>query len=123
MNSDELLARLKQYAYRIVKMTKSLPNTEESKIIKGQILRAAFSSAANYRSACKAYSKKSFSAKLGISFEEMDESVFWLEAIVDLQLLTPEKLSALLQEGNELSKILAKSIITSKSAPQNKRAI
>ena len=115
MDSHELLNRLKQFAYRIVKLTKFLPNTSEAIIIKGQLLRSAFSAAANYRSACKAYSKKSFRAKLGISFEELDESLFWLETISDLQLIKKEKLALLITEGEEHCKILAKSIITSKA--------
>lgn len=115
MTSKELSERLKQFAYRIVKLTKSLPNNPEANIIKGQILRSSFSAAANYRSACKAYSKKLFSSKLGIAFEEMDESIFWLEVIGDLELIKKEKLILLVSEGEELSKILAKSIITSRT--------
>ena len=115
MTSKELSERLKQFAYSIVKLTKSLPNNPEANIIERQILRSAFSAAANYRSACKAYSKKMFSSKLGISFEEMDESVFWLEVISDLGLVEKGKLILLINEGEELCKILAKSIITSKT--------
>ena len=114
MTSDDLLKRLKQFAFRIVKLTKFLPETPEAKIIKNQILRAAFSAAANYRSACKAYTKKSFSSKLGISFEELDESVFWLEMISDLNLISKETLELLIKEGNKLCKILAKSVKTSR---------
>ena len=115
MTSKELLERLKQFAYRVVKLTRSLPNSPEANIIKGQVLRSSFSAAANYRSACKAYSKKLFSSKLGIFLEKMDESVFWLEVISDLELIKKEKLSLLIVEGEELCKILAKSIITSTS--------
>ena len=116
MNSEELLGRLKQFAYRIVKLTKNLPDSPESRIIRGQILRSAFSAAANYRSACKGYSKKSFNAKLGIAFEELDETVFWLEVIYDLQLVKRELLSLLLEEGRQLCRILAKSLITLQKA-------
>jgi len=56
-----------------------------------------------------------FSSKLGISFEELDESVFWLETISDLQLIKKDKLSLLMKEGEELCKILAKSLITTKA--------
>ncbi|MFI5133428.1 MAG: four helix bundle protein [Chitinophagales bacterium] len=115
MTSEELLNRLKQFAYRVVKVTKILPANTESDIIRRQVLRASFSAAANYRSACKAYSKKAFSSKLGISFEEIDEAVFWLEVIADLDLIKKTKLTLLIKEGEELCKILAKSIITSKA--------
>ena len=119
MTSDELLTRLKQFAYRIVTLSKSLPDNTEAKIIKSQILRSAFSAAANYRSACKGYSKKAFGSKLGISFEELDETVFWLEVITDLNLIKKERVQSLLEEGGELCKILAKSLITVKSAILN----
>jgi four helix bundle protein len=114
MDSGELLERLKQFAYRIVKMAKSLSDFSEGGIVKKQILRSAFSAAANYRSACKAYSKKAFSAKLGISFEELDETVFWLDIIGDIGLIKKELLTLLRDEGEQLCKILAKSLITAR---------
>ena len=112
MTPNELQTRLKKYAYRIVKLTDALPNSVVAKIIKGQIIRAAFSAAANYRSACKGYTKKAFAAKLAIAFEEIDESVFWLEVIVDIKLLGSTRVALLIQEGEELTKILAQSLIT-----------
>jgi four helix bundle protein len=115
MDSVELLNRLKQFAYRIVKLSKNLPDLPESRVVKNQILRSSFSAAANYRSACKAYSKKAFSSKLGIAFEEIDETVFWLEVIADLEFVKRKSLSLLLEEGEQLCKILAKSLITSRN--------
>lgn len=71
------------------------------------MLRSAFSAAANYRAACKAQSGKAFKSKLSIAFEEIDEALFWLEAINDLQLVKPEKIALLLKEADELTRILA----------------
>jgi four helix bundle protein len=116
LDSEELLNRLKQFAYRVVNLTKVLPDNPEARIIKGQILRSSFSAAANYRAACKGYSRKSFRSKLGIAFEEIDESVFWLEVVSDLELVKKELLSLLLDEGVQLCKILAKSLMTTKPA-------
>jgi four helix bundle protein len=79
MTPAELQDRLKKFAYRVVKVTEAMPDSILSKIIKGQILRSAFSGAANYRSACTGYTKKMFTSKLGTALEEVDESVFWLE--------------------------------------------
>ena len=79
MTPNELQNRLKSFAYRIVKLTNAIPGTLPARIIKGQILRSAFSGAANYRSACKGYTKKAFAAKLAISFEEIDEQFFGLK--------------------------------------------
>jgi len=121
MTPQELQTRLKKYAYRIVKLTDALPNSLASKIIKDQIIRAGFSAAANYRSACKGYTKKAFASKLAIAFEEIDESVFWLEVIVDIKLVSFTRTELLIREGEELTKILAQSLITAnKAAPLRK---
>ncbi len=107
MNSKELENRLKSFAYRIVNVCNALPKTKISKVVEDQLLRSAFSSAANYRAACKAISKKAFVSKLSIAFEEADETLFWVEVIQDLNLLPVEKLSAIIQEATELASILA----------------
>jgi four helix bundle protein len=107
MNSKELENRLKSLAYRIVNVCDALPKKKISKVIEDQILRSSFSSAANYRAACKAISKKAFVAKLSIAFEEADETLFWTETILDLELLPVEKLSAIIKEAIELASILA----------------
>lgn len=106
MNSNELAGRLKQLAYRIVPMCEQLPARKVSGIIESQILRSAFSAAANYRAASKAISKRSFISKLSIAFEKADETLSWLEDIRELNLIPPEKLSLLLKEAYELSCIL-----------------
>ena len=112
MTPEELQTRLKKYADRIVKLTDALPKTIVAKIIKAQIIRAGFSAAANYRSACKGYTRKAFASKLAIAFEEIDESVFWLDVIVDLKLISSTRVELLIREGEELTKILAQSLIT-----------
>ena len=109
MNAADLQKRLKEFAYRVVPLCESLPVKKISKVIEGQLLRSAFSAAANYRAACKAQSHKSFTAKLSIAFEEIDESLFWLEAIEDLKLISKGKLILLLKEADELTRILASS--------------
>jgi four helix bundle protein len=112
MNAAELQKRLKEFAYRVVPLCETLPVKRVSKIIEDQLLRSAFSAAANYRAACKAQSAKAFKSKLSIAFEEIDESLFWLEVISDLGLVNKQKLALLLKEADELSRILASSRIT-----------
>jgi four helix bundle protein len=107
MTAEELQKRLRSFAYRIVTLCEALPSKKISGIIEGQLLRSAFSAAANYRAACKAQSAKAFKSKLSIAFEEADESLFWLESINDLNLITHEKLTLLLKEADELVRILA----------------
>ena len=109
MNSKILEGRLKELAYRNVAMTNSLPKKKISNIIEGQLLRSTFSAAANYRAACKGISAKSFTSKLSIAFEEADETLFWLEVILELKLIPEKKLTLLIKEATELSSILASS--------------
>jgi four helix bundle protein len=107
MTSTELQQRLKVFAYRLVPLCEAFPPKKISKIIESQLLRSGFSAAANYRAACKGQSRKAFKAKLSIAFEEIDESLFWLEAISDLKLIQPEKIALLIKEADELTRILA----------------
>ena len=109
MNSAELQLRLKKFAYRLIPLCEALPSKKISKIIEDQLLRSAFSAAANYRAACKAQSDKAFRSKLSIAFEEMDETLFWLEVLADTKLIEGDKLSLLLKEADELTRILAAS--------------
>ncbi|MFM2048795.1 MAG: hypothetical protein RI955_1343 [Bacteroidota bacterium] len=113
MNAETLKLRLKQFAYRCTKVCQILPKDYLSEVISKQLIRSAFSTAANYRAACIAQSKKAFTAKLSIALEEIDESMFWLEVITDLELVDKKKLSLLNQEALELVKILSSARKTS----------
>lgn len=112
--SEELKKRTKQFALRIIKMYRSLPKTEEAKIIGRQVLRSGTSVAANYRAVCRARSKAEFIAKIGIVVEEADETVFWLELLVESEIVSTIKMKDLLQEANELLAIFAASQFTAK---------
>jgi four helix bundle protein len=107
MDAKEMEGRLRDFAIRIVSMCAALPAGRMSKIIEDQLLRSSFSAAANYRAACKAISKKAFVSKLSIAFEESDESLFWVEIILELSLLPLTRLEVLIQEAKELASILA----------------
>jgi four helix bundle protein len=115
MNAAELQNRLKQFAYRVVPLCESLPAKKINKIVEDQLLRSAFSAAANYRAACKGQSAKAFISKLNIAFEEIDESLFWLEVISDLKIIDNKKFTLILKEADELARILASSRKTSQN--------
>lgn len=101
--------RTKQFAIRIVKLFRSLPKTEEARIIGRQLLRSGTSVAANYRAVCRARSKAEFIAKMGVVVEEADETVFWLELLGETGIVDRKKLLNLLLEANELLAIFAAS--------------
>ena len=112
--SQELKNRTKQFAIRIVKLFRSLPRTEEARVIGKQMLRSGTSVAANYRAVCRARSKAEFVAKIGVVVEEADETVLWLELLVDLDIVAQKRMTSLLAEANELLAIFAASHYTAR---------
>lgn len=112
--AEKLKKRTKDFAIRIVKLYRALPNTGEAKVIGNQFLRSGTAIAANYRACCRARSNAEFIAKIGIVVEENDETVFWLEMLVDCEIFPESKLKDLIQEGNELLAIFAASQTTAK---------
>ena len=105
MTKDELKKRTKDFAHRCVKLALSLPNTILGRHLQGQLIRASTSIAANYRAACLGQSKASFISKLSIVIEEADESLFWLEFILEENLIMKERIESLVQEAGELTAI------------------
>ena len=113
MNREELIKRTKNFAHRCVKLAMALPETALGKHLRGQVIRCSTSVAANYRATCLSQSKASFTAKLSIVLEEADEAAFWLEFIIDENLLNENLVKPLLQEAGELTKIFVSSRKTS----------
>jgi four helix bundle protein len=123
MDSDELKKRTKSFALRVLKLVAALPNTVQGKTVGGQLVRSGTSVGSNYRAACRGRSLAEFVAKLGIVEEEADESAFWLELIIEAELLTAVSVQPLLDEANELTKIMATSRITASGRLKSKKAI
>jgi four helix bundle protein len=109
MNSDELKKRTKKFAHRCVKLSMALPETALGRHIRGQLIRCSTSVASNYWAVCIAQSKASFISKLSIVLEESDESHFWLEFIIDEELLKKSLVEPLLKEADELTSIFVSS--------------
>lgn len=114
MDQQEMKRRTKEYAKRIVKLCRSLPNTWEARRVGDQLFRAGTSVGANYRAACRGRSKPDFISKLSVVLEEADESLYWLEIVSETKMLQQHLLKSLMQEGNELVAIFVSSINTSK---------
>jgi four helix bundle protein len=114
--SEELKNQTKKFAIRIVRMFKALPRSAEAYIIGKQVLRSGTAVAANYRAACRARSKAEFVAKIGIVAEEADETVFWLELLIETNTVRESKLADLMDEAKQLSAIFTASQNTAKAA-------
>ena len=121
MNAEDLRKRLKVFALRIIKLSESLPNGNTGNTLGRQIIRSGTSPGANYRAACLGKSDKDFLNKLKIVEEELDETLYWLELIVESGLVKPNLLDDLIQENQELFKIIASSITTMKKKLNSKK--
>ena len=120
--SEQLLPRTKQFAIRVMKLVDRLPRTNSANVVGKQVLRSATSVGANYRAARRARSTAEFCSKMGIVEEEADESVYWLELLVESGLVAEHRLKNLLQEANEIVAMTVASIRTAKRRrPQNKK--
>ena len=100
-----LKERTKQFALRIIRLFSSLPKTAEAQVLGKQLLRSGTSVGANYREAYRARSKSEFVAKCGDSLRELEESAYWLELLVDAEVIASEKLQGLRDECDELTAI------------------
>lgn len=116
MDQAELKKRTKQFALRVMKMVGALPNDSVGRAIGNQLIRSGTSVGANYRAACRARSKAEFIAKVGIVIEEADESGYWMELIVEGDLLPLDKVELLLDEANQITAIM---VASRKSAQQS----
>lgn len=106
---NDLKERTKKYALRIIKLVRALPKTIEGRAIGNQLIRSGTSVGANYRAVCRARSRAEFISKLGIVIEEIDESAFWLEIIIDAGIMKEELVSPLFNETNEIVAIMVSS--------------
>jgi four helix bundle protein len=113
---EDLQNRTKCFALRIIRLYRSLPKTEEARILGKQLLRSGTAVGANYRAACRARSRSEFVAKLGIVLEEADESCFWLELMQETKVFPETKLRDIVGEAKELVLIFVTSVRTAKTS-------
>lgn len=109
MNEMELKGRTKQFALRVIKLVSALPKTVEGRAIGNQLIRSGTSVGANYRAACRGRSKAEFVSRLGTVEEEADESAYWMELIIEGELMKARRVQPLLGEANELVAIMVSS--------------
>ena len=115
MDKEVMKKRTKQFALRVILLVESLPKGRTTEVLGRQLLRSGTSVGANYRSACRARSTADFISKMGIVEEEADESLFWMELLVESGNMKTVKLEPLLKEADELLAIAVSSIKTAKS--------
>jgi four helix bundle protein len=114
MDKVQLKQRTKKFALNIIRFVESLPKGKTAEIIGRQLLRSGTAVGANYRAACRARSSADFIAKMGIVEEELDESIYWMELLVDSGIISSESVALLTKEADELLAITVSSIRTTK---------
>jgi four helix bundle protein len=119
MTRDEMKLRTKNFANRVVKLCSALPNNWVAQTLGKQLLRSGTSVGANYRAVCRAKSTADFINKLRIVEEECDEALFWMELLVDNNLVKRSRLQSLMAESHE---VLAIVVASSKTARNSGRA-
>ena len=109
---DDLRKRTKSFALRVIGLVDSLPRGKSSDVIGRQLLRSGTSVGANYRAACRAKSSADFISKMGTVEEETDESLFWMELLIESGMVQEQLLKELMSESQEILAIIVASIRT-----------
>jgi four helix bundle protein len=115
MTPEAMRIRTKKFAVGVIKFAKQIPRNAIHDEITTKLTDAASSTAAAYRSACRARSKADFIYKLGNAIEEADESALWLEILVEAEIWTAAPVKGLWQEADELTRILVASRETARA--------
>lgn len=122
MDKDEMKRRTKAFALGVMVLSRGLPRSVEASVIARQMIRSGTSVGANYRAACLAKSRADFISKMGIVLEEVDESRYWMELLVEGGLCSPETVAQLMREAAELTSVVAASIITARERQRARAA-
>jgi four helix bundle protein len=116
MNQEEMKQRTKLFALGIIQLVESLPKERTAEVLGRQLLRSGTSVGSNYRSACRGKSIADFISKMGIVEEEADESLYWMELLIEAGIEVNIKMEALMKEAGELLSITVTSIKTARKS-------
>jgi four helix bundle protein len=119
MKPEEMKARTRCFALRIIRLAENLPDTSTAKAIRHQMIRCGSSVGANYRAAFRAKSKPDFVSKMGNVEEEADETIYWMELLIDAEIVKRPRIADLLDEADQILWIVISSIKTAKGLRAN----
>lgn len=112
MNEQAFKQRTQRLALQVIELVEALPRGRTADVIGRQLLRCATSVGANYRSACRGKSTADVLAKLAIVEEEADETIYWLELLVQAEISSSDKVRPLIKEADEIVAMTVASIKT-----------
>jgi len=116
MTREEMQNRTRVFANLIVKLCSALPGNWIAQTLGKQLLRSGTSVGANYRAVCRAKSSSDFINKLRIVEEECDESLFWMELLLENNLVKAARLGDLMREADEILSIVVSSAKTARTS-------
>ena len=116
---DDIEERLIDFAVRVIRVCESLPEKPAGRHIRGQLLRCGTAAAPNYGEARSAESNRDFVHKLKIVLKELNESRVWIKMTIRSELLPQKRLNGLLDECDQLCRIVSASIQTSRHNAKN----
>ena len=105
--AKELEKRTRKFAVQIIRLSTTLPNTSEGKVVRNQITKAGTSIGANYREANRARSRADFKNKIAICESEAGKTQYWLEVIIEVEWLSWEQVKTDYEECSELLAIFS----------------
>ena len=112
MTEAQFKDRAKQYGLRTIRLVEALANTQTASVIGRQLLRAGTSVGANYRTACRGRSTVDTLSKLAIVEEEVDDTLYWMEMLVEANIVAEDRLRDLMNEGDEIVAMTVASLKT-----------
>jgi four helix bundle protein len=112
MDEAAFKARTRAVGLRVIRLVEALPKTRTADVIGRQLIRSGTGIGANYRAACRGVSRKDVISKLGDVEEEADESLYWMELLLDAGIVSQKKLGNLMKEINEILAMTVASILT-----------
>lgn len=116
MESDrDLRCRTKAFALGVIRLYTRLPKTTEAQVLGRQVLRSGTSVGAHYREACRARSVAEFISKIEGGLQELEETAYWLELLMESGILDTQMGCSVLEEAGALTAIFVASARTAKA--------
>ena len=114
MNREDFKKRTKRYALEVIRLVESVPEDRVSRVLGSQLLRSGTSVGANYRSSIRAKSRADFISKMSIVEEECDESLYWIELLIESGKVEAGRVADLMAEGDAIISVVVASIRTAR---------
>jgi four helix bundle protein len=112
---QKLKKQTKQFGLRVIKITDAMPFKRSANVLGEQLLRAGTAVGAHYRSACRARSRAEFISKASLAIEETDQSLYWMEMLIESGLIPEEKLASLVKEADQIVALLTLAVDTARA--------